>query len=212
MMKILSQYQNLVIIILLTFLGFFFGLFGTWIFWAGLTQFDVRVDYWAMVEALATAFAAAAVLGGGFVAIRELDDQGVTRQMEVADRLYEELNSKENVAARRWIFQKLPDDPSDGIDTLSEEGRDAVKQVLNSMDRVAFLTQSNWIPEEKIMPWMNPMIVKSWIKLLPYVDFEAKRRNESDYYEAVRVLAERCIAWRKKNLPNTEITWVKNAL
>jgi len=212
MKKKLNQHQNFIIIIVLTFLGFIAGLFSIFLFWGFLKIFGLNEDYWAMVEALSTAFAGAAVLGGGFVAIKELNETGATRQMEVADRLYDELNSKESIASRRWIFQKLPDGPTKGIDTLPEEGRDAIKQVLNSLDRVAFLTQSDWIPDEKIMPWMNPMVVKAWTKLQPYVDFEAERRNEPDYYEAVRGLAERCIVWRKENLPGAEITWVKNAL
>ena len=208
----LIQHKNIIIIIILTFLGFVSGLFVTFILWVILNLSGLEVNYWTMVEALSTAFAAAAVLGGGFVAVRELNETGATRQMEIADRLYDELNSNESIASRRWIFQELPDDLSKGIDSLPKEGREAVKQVLNSLDRVAFLTQSDWIPEEKIMPWMNPMIVKAWMKLQPYVDFEAERRNEPDYYEAVRDLAERCIIWREENLPNSEITWVKNAL
>jgi len=77
---------------------------------------------------------------------------------------------------------------------------------------VAFLTQAGWIPEEMIMPWMNPMIVKAWARLEPYVDYESQRRNEPDYYEHARVLAERCQAWRAKHLPEAEITWVDGAL
>jgi hypothetical protein len=132
--------------------------------------------------------------------------------MDVADRLFGELNFPKNIEARRWIFQNLPDDPKEGLNSLSDEGRAAIKQVLNSLDKVAFLTQSGWIPDELIMPWMNPMIVKVWEKLEPYVEFESKRRHEPDYYMHARNLAERCQAWRKKNLPDAKITWVKNAL
>jgi hypothetical protein len=62
------------------------------------------------------------------------------------------------------------------------------------------------------MPWMNPMIVKAWIKLEPYVDFESKRRNEPDYYQAVRALSQRWVQWRKKHLPDAKITWFEDAL
>ena len=177
-----------------------------------LNNIGFLVDFWAATEALSTAMAAAAVIGGGYVALRELKEQDICRHMQVADRLYEELNSKESIVARRWIFQNLPDNPSEGIPSLPSEGREAIKQVLNSLDRVAFLTQSGWIPEALIMPWMNPMIVKSWIKLQPFVDYEATRRHEPDYYEAVRKLALRCLAWRQENLPDAKITWVENAL
>ena len=180
--------------------------------WMVLRLLGFDPNFWAMTEALATAVAAAAVLGGAVLAFRELSEAGSSRHMAVADRLFEELNSNESIRARRWIFQNLPDDPAIGLETLSDEGRDAIKHVLNSLDRVAFLTQAGWIPDDMIMPWMNPMIVKTWAKVGPYVEFESRRRNEPDYYIQVRRLAEQCIAWRKAHLPDAEITWVDGAL
>ena len=87
-----------------------------------------------------------------------------------------------------------------------------MKRVLNSLDHIAFLTQAGWIPEEMIMPWINPMIVKACVKLAPYVAYESRKRGEPDYYQHTRELAERCHEWRKHNVPNTEITWIKDAL
>ena len=87
-----------------------------------------------------------------------------------------------------------------------------MKRVLNSLDRVAFLTQDGWIPEEMIMPWMNPMIVKAWIKLAPYVDYERDRRGEPDYYKHAGELAQRCMAWREQNLPGAHTRWIDDAL
>jgi len=207
-----SQRLNLVIIFLLTAGGFVIWLMGLFFIWGILRLFDPDTDFWAMTEALSTAVAAAAVLSAGFVAYRELKAQDISRYIEVADRLYDELNSQENIAARRWVFQNLPDDPETGIPALTPEGRQAIKQVLNSLDRVAFLTRDGWVPDEMIMPWMNPMIVKAWIKLEPYVDYESTRRSEPDYYVTVRELAAHCLQWRKEHLPNAKITWVEDAL
>jgi hypothetical protein len=61
------------------------------------------------------------------------------------------------------------------------------------------------------MPWMNPMRVKAWIELEPYVRYESERRHEPDYYEHARALAEPCPMWRAKNLPKAEITWGNDA-
>ena len=180
--------------------------------WLVLNIAGVSIDLWAMIEALSTAVAAAGVIGAGFIAYRELSELASSRHMEVADKLFNELNSRENVAARRWIFQNLPDDPEEGIGAMTPDGRAVVKQVLNSLDRVAFLTQTGWIHDEMILPWMNPMVVKAWAKLEPYVDYESQRRNEPDYYEHARKLAERCRDWRAKNLPDAKITWVGDAL
>jgi hypothetical protein len=207
-----SQRLTLVIILAVTAAGFLGWLLSLALLWLFLEAAGFSVDFWAMTEALSTAVAAAAVLGAGFVAYRELSEVASSRHMEVADRLFHELNSPENIEARRWIFQKLPADPAEGIPSLPSEGRAAVKRVLNSLDRAAFLTQAGWIPEEMIMPWMNPMIVKVWSKLGPYVEYESQRRGEPDYYQHARRLAERCRAWRARNLPERESRWVEDAL
>lgn len=165
-----------------------------------------------MVEALSTVVAAAAVLGAGFVASRELNELSASRHLDVADRLFGELNSAEAIAARRWVYQNLPDDPAEGLSTLTPEGQAAVKSVLNSLDRVAFLTQADWIPEEMIMPWMNPMVVKAWAKLGPYVDYKSQRRREPEYYRSARDLAQRCLAWRRAHVAAAEFLWIDDAL
>ncbi len=62
------------------------------------------------------------------------------------------------------------------------------------------------------MPWMNPMIVKSWAKLGPYVEYESRRRNEPDYYQMANLLAQRCIKWREENVIGADIRWLTDAL
>jgi hypothetical protein len=206
------QRAELAIIFLLTGVGFILWTGCLGILWLLFKVIGLSVDYWAMTESLSTAVAAAAVLSAGFIAYREIKIQDISRHIEVADRLFNEMNSEENIEARRWVFQNLPSDPEIGIRELNDTGRKAVKKVLNSLDRVAFLTREGWIPNELIMPWMSPMIVKSWAKLQPYVDFEAERRKESDYYKAVGELAQKCINWRSKNIPEAELIWLDDAL
>jgi hypothetical protein len=205
-----SQRLTFVLIVAITVLGF-----GGWLavmlfLWLGLQAAGLRTDFWAMTEALSTAAATAAVLGAAFVAYRELSELSNSRYLEVVDALFRELNAEENVEARRHIFKKLPDFPEEGKPDLTDEDRRYMKRVLNSLDHVAFLTQDNLVPEEMIMPWMNPMIVKSWAKLEPYVLYVRQSRDEPDYYEHAGRLAECCLVWRKEHLPNTEITWVRD--
>jgi len=207
-----SKYKTIIIIFGVTGIGLVVWLAMLLLLWIILQAFGILADYWSIVASLSTAVEAAVFLGVGFIAYRELAEVAESRYIEVAERLFDELNSPESVDARRWIFQNLPEDPKEGLENISLEGQNAIKRVLNSLDRVAFLTQTGWIPDEMIMPWMNPMIVKSWAKLEKYVDYESQRRNEPDYYEHARALAERCIDWRAKNLPDAEITWVKKAL
>lgn len=207
-----SGYLTLFLFIALAAIGFLLWVGGIFIVWLLFRTVGITTDLWAMIEALSTAVAAAAVLSAGFVAYRELSEAASSRHLEVADRLFEELNSPVNIDARRWVFQNLHDNPEEGIGTLTEEGRAAIKQVLNSLDHVAFLTQAGWIPDEIIMPWMHPMIAKSWEKLEPYVNYERQRRNELYYYKYVDKLAKRCQTWQAKNLPDSRVKWIEDAL
>ncbi len=206
------EHRDLYVILAITLIAFIVFMCGMVLLWSVLQPLGISSDLWTMIGALSTAGGAATIVGAGVFGYRELTEIATSRHMEVADRLFTELNSKDNIVARRWVFQNLPDDPEEGLGSLSEEGRDAVKRVLNSMDRVAFLTQFGWIPEEKVMPWMNPMIVKSWMKLKPYVDYESQRRGEPDYYLDARRRGERCCQWRAERYGDLETVWLKNAL
>lgn len=208
----IPNWATALLVIALTAAGFLAWIGVQVLLWAGLRLMGIPTDLWAMIEALSTAVTVAALISGGYIAYRELDELSNSRYIDVGNQLFEELNSPQNIAARRWVIGNMPDDPAAGIPNLSDEGRRAVKRVLNSLDHIAFLTQSGWIPEELIMPWMNPMVVKVWKKLGSYVDFESQRRHEPDFYEHARALAERCIAWRAEHVPEGEITWVENAL
>jgi hypothetical protein len=166
---------------------------------------------WENLESLSAAVAAAAVFGAAYFAYQELEEVSKARHIDVADRLFEELNSPDSYRARRRIF-KLEGNPEEILKNLSEEDHDAMKVVLNSLDRVAFLTQPGWVNDDLVMPWMHPMIAKSWEKLEPYVMYERERRNEPYYYEHAGELAKRCREWREKNLSDTNTNWVDNAL
>jgi hypothetical protein len=214
MKKYFSTYSTIFVYSLIVILGFFLWLILLLAAWVFLKEYmGIITDFWGMTEALSTAVAAATVLGAGFVAYRELSEISTSRYIDVANRLFEEMNSAANIDARRWVFQNLDPDPSIGIPGLSSEGKNAIKTVLNSLDHASFLTQAGWIPEEMIMPWMHPMIAKSWEKLEPYVIYERKRRNEPDYYRYANQLADRCKIWRSKHYPEgLDINWISDAL
>jgi hypothetical protein len=182
------------------------------VLWAALNALGVATEFWPMAQTLTSTVTMVSILAGSILAVHQLSEAASNRHLAVADRLFEELNSPENIEARRWIFFNLPADPEEGARTLTPEGRAAIKRVLNSLDHIAFLTQAGWIPDEMVMPWMNPMIVKAWTRLEPYVEYESRKRREPDYYQHVYELAARCREWRKQNVPDTEITWIKDAL
>lgn len=184
------------------------------IFVVSLAALITASSLWGSLDQISAAVAAAAVFGAAYFAYQELDEISKSRHIDVADRLFDELNNPEIIEARRHIYQNLDKDPENGLKNLSTQDREAMKRVLNSLDRVAFLTQEGWIPDELIMPWMHPMIAKSWEKLEPYVLYERERRGEPYYYEHAGKLAERCKKWRKVKLKlvDCDNKWIKGAL
>ena len=138
---------SVLLMILAATIAGFIALFGAIVCaWLLLLALGIPSNLWDMTQAVSTTVAAAAVFGAGFVAYRELSELAQSRHIQIADSLFAELNSPQNIEARRWIYQHLPPDPQRGIPSLTPEERDTVKRVLNSLDRVAFLTQSGWIP------------------------------------------------------------------
>jgi hypothetical protein len=212
MSKIGSGYWTILLFIAITFISFVLWICGLLVVWFILRAMSILTDFWAMCGALSTAVAAATVVSAGFVAYRELNEAATSRHLGVVDRLFTELNSPENIAARRWVYQNLPNNPEEGVKSITPEGRSAIKQTLNSLDHVAFLTQARWIPDDIILPWMHPMIAKTWEKLEPYVNYERHRRNEPYYYQNIGDLAKRCHAWRVKNLHEEQVRWLHDAL
>src|SRR5262245_27083663 len=85
----------LVAVIVITVVGFFIWLVILYLFWRVLTSSGLDVNYFSMAEALSTALAANAVFGAGYVAYRELSEISSSRHIEVADKLFNELNSPE---------------------------------------------------------------------------------------------------------------------
>jgi hypothetical protein len=76
-----------------------------------------------MAQGLTTMATMTAILSGSIIGYRQLSLATSSRHMAVADRLFGELNSPENIEARRWIFQNLPADPVEGSRSLAPEGR-----------------------------------------------------------------------------------------
>jgi hypothetical protein len=176
--------------------------------WFGSKTLGLGDDIWSIIESLSTAITAAAILGAGLVAYHELREANRSRYLSIMEGLFQELNSKEHIVARKWIYLELPDRIEE-INSLDDEKKYNIKLALNSLDKVAFITQSGWIPVETIMEWINPMVVKLWEKLGPIVMAERDVRSEPDYYKNAEIFANQCIAWRSEHYKGKQYNWVK---
>lgn len=188
-----------------------------YLIWQLIIPINSNADVWAILEAVATAAAFSVAVGGGLMVLAQLTEAVDSRNLTVFNDVFERLACDRNIDARRWIYQNLPDNPGQGLASLSEEGRQHVKYVLNSFDHLGFLIQQDWVSgeaEDAIVRWVSPFVVKTWQKLGPYIDYEvAQRPEEPDYYEAVCYLAQKCIAYRKALLRrDLNVTWRDDAL
>lgn len=189
------------------FLGWFVFLF---VVWGLLRLLGVQQDLWAMVASLSTAVTAAAILSAGFVAHQEIQSANKSRYLSVMENLFQDLNAKEQIMARKWIYQNLQDfNGEEALAALDEDSKYQVKIVLNEIDKIAFLTQSGFIPLEEIMRWINPVVVKSWEVLAPLVHLQRELRGEPDYYRDAENFASICIAWRKEQYPDETYRFIE---
>jgi hypothetical protein len=182
------------------------------IVWGFLHLIGFRFSLWEMLEAVSTAAAMAQVLGGGVVALVQLTESADSRNLSIYKDVFANMMSEQSMEARRWIYQELPADPRTGVNTLTPEGRAHIKHVLNSFDHLGFLMKQDWVTAEPVVDWVSPMVVKTWEKLGPYVDYEIQRRQEPDYYVSARDLARHCQERRQSHVPNAKIVWLDTAI
>jgi ABC-type multidrug transport system fused ATPase/permease subunit len=179
--------------------------------WGSLLLLECNESFWVIAGSVATLVAAAGVFGAGYIAYGELSEIAQSRYLDVADRLFDALNSEESIEARRWIFQNL-ENPLDYDDANFSEAQRYIKHTLNTLDRVAFVTKFGYVSNNEILPWMHPMIIKSWIKLQPIVLAEREKRNEPLYYKEAEKLALRTINWCENNEISINIRWDNKTL
>ena len=70
-------------------------------------NFKLNSQLPGIFESVSTMVGTAAVFGAAYFAYQELEEVSKSRHIDVADRLFEELNSSESIEARRRIFQNL---------------------------------------------------------------------------------------------------------
>lgn len=173
---------------------------------------------WGFAVAVATMVYTLVVLLGGVAAIIEL--RATSRQLalgartaavDIAERAINPFFDAASVEHRRRIYGEAnricgESGPFVAValrEHASPEFASSVRQILESMDRVAFMLESIG-PELgdvrlRIVRWLTPMIAKTWIRIGAYVEAEATARNESEWFFCLaRALGKECIVeWSK---------------
>ncbi len=202
------------IVILLTLVALPLWVLIVYVLWYALTTLGYSGDFWGALEGLSSAAALTLTFAGGIIIIIQLNDATETRDLQIYNDVFERMMSDRDIEARRWIYIHLPENVPQGLELMANdpEGQAHVKQVLNSFDHLGFLIQHDFGVSDRVIQWVSPFVVKTWIKVGPYVDHEAERRNEPDYYESARLLYERCRDWREEHGKSTGFTKVEKAM
>jgi hypothetical protein len=169
------------------------------------------------------------VIGGLAFAFTEYVQTTIQQRRESAEasfniykEVYDKLMNPEATAARRWIILNLPTRQNGEDDgawlkrttaALNERpkgwkgerppGSDHLKEVLNTFDFIGFVAKHYWNMDYALVSWMSPSVAKVWERISLYVNDEAIRRHEPDFYEAAREFGGHCVEWRKEHYPQS---------
>lgn len=156
-------------------------------------------------------------------------DRAQQQSFSLYTSLVERLMHEDEIEIRRWIIRHIPilEPDADWEAWIGEvretlfrstdpakppnHGQKCVKEVLNTFDYLGFVALNYWELDAPLMDWLYPMVTKVWERIGPYVEEEARRRQEPAYYQWARAFGNRCLDWRAaKNLP--EPVYVQDAL
>jgi hypothetical protein len=189
---------------------------------AGSGDLAQRVD-WGLLEGITGLATLCLVIGGLVFAYIEYRRSAIQESRESAQssfhiyqEMYDKLTDTEATGARRWIILNLPtledmggdrdawlarttellNGRTEGNTEMRPPGQEHLKHILNVFDFIGFVDNHYWTFEEELVEWMNPVVAKVWERVHHYVEAEAERRQEPDYYQAARELGNQCLQWR----------------
>ncbi len=199
-----------------------------------LGLFFIPGDLLEGVSGLATV---ALVVGGLIFTFVEYSKSEVDEERKNAETrfnlyqgIFDRLMSLGEIEARRWIIKNIPlYDPEQSKEEWVSQvrgiifnksltggggitpGHQYIKQVLNSFDNLGFVMENYWDLDPALQDWLAPPIAKIWQRIGPYIEEEAQRRQEPDYYDYARRLGESSVKWRNSmDLPQPK--FVEDAL
>jgi hypothetical protein len=185
----------------------------------------IPVD-WDFLGSMTSLTTFSVVVGGVVFAYREYVQSEVQRKREEAESafyMYKEMNDRlmnpESLTARRWVILNLPtldemnNDRDAWLARINKQvhqlpkgskdkrapGQEYIKRILIDFDFIGFVDENYWKMEGELAEWMSSPVVKVWERIGVYVEEEAARRNEPDYYISARNFGKYCMEWRNKN-------------
>lgn|GEM_PF-614638 len=186
----------------------------TWVIATMLQAKGATVDPWTVLGNVSAAAAVSITIGGGLLLWAQLVQSHRERSRAAFTEAFMLLMQDEQIEARRWVYG-LPDDVAAAHAEIiaTDENRARYKRVVNTLDYLGFLVVFHPGADDEVIRWTSPIVRKTWAKLGPVIDDEARRREEPDYYAAARALAARCAARDRQVGGEVDAgKWVEGAL
>ena len=159
-------------------------------------------DWTAVVTAVATAVGAAVILLGGCFTLRQIRGLKEQTSLSALAPIFSDFQSVQLRKDRQTIYMTLPDDPN-SIEIASELYNACIR-VLNSFNRIGYLTRKGLIPLDRdLAMYIGPPAMRIWDKLEKLVLLERDRRKEITFACFFEQLVKGC----KKKLPEYKVTY-----
>jgi hypothetical protein len=198
---------------------------------SGSGQNAKQID-WNLLGAFTSLTTMSFIVGGLIFAFIENIQIAIQRKRESAEAafniykdIFDRLMNPGAQAARRWIILNLdpindfPGDETQWLECTTKKlndippgwkgdrppGREYLKEVLNTFDFIGFVEKHYWSMDTELVSWMSPSIAKVWERIGFFVEDEARRRNEPDYYESARNFGRNCLDWRRDHYQKSNI-------
>ncbi|MFI4989402.1 MAG: hypothetical protein ACHQHO_00610 [Solirubrobacterales bacterium] len=143
---------------------------------------------WALIIAVA-AFLVSAI--AAWASLRQLHEARTSNAFPATVDLFREYRSREMVAARRLLSQRLPAlDPANGISNLPDDVAQAVLRVSHYLDNLGVQVAQHLIAPELVAGFLGDSTLRLWSQLEPFIVSERRRRHPQAYLQYFEHLAE----------------------
>jgi hypothetical protein len=143
------------------------------------------------VTALALALAALAVAAvAAVISARQLREARRANAFPATVDLFREYRSREMVAARRLLFERLPAHEAEGgIQGLPDDVAQAALMVSHYLDNLGVLVAHHLLDPRLAAGFLGDSTLRLWSQLAPFIVFERSRRSPNAYLQYFEHLA-----------------------
>jgi hypothetical protein len=155
---------------------------------------------WSAVSAISAATGLAVVIFATIIGLQQLRELVRARHLDAIMRVYDMISSDDARSARRHVYTQLSADPPH---TSAGDWR-RIEEVCVVFDKVGAMTASQLVPEDELFKSHCLVILRSWVKVEPYVDYR-ESILDSRYVSHFRDLAARAERYRNRFLPSEHV-------